>query len=320
MLDAVLHSLSNTLVLLLVGGFGFWLAWAGYLDGAKRGFIAKIVNLSIPCFLFHSITGKFDQQGLLTLLELAFIPFITVSINWAVSVLLVRLGLVRQEWRGIFISCFTSSTVLFVGVPMTMALFGDVGIPYLLVYFFANCLFIWTVGLFNIQLDGVARAHGPKPKLLSMHSLRMLFSPPLLAFMAGVVVVLTALPLPAFVSGTVKTIGQITSPLALIFIGMTIESIGFGKLKHLPREIWLVLFSCFILRPCVMYFVTGCFEMETVMRQVFVAASALPVSSVVAVLAKSYGADEEFASEAIGASTLALVCALPFLVTLINLI
>ncbi len=32
MLDAVLHSLSNTLVLLLVGGFGFWLAWAGYLD------------------------------------------------------------------------------------------------------------------------------------------------------------------------------------------------------------------------------------------------------------------------------------------------
>lgn len=253
---------------------------------------------------------------------MGFIPFITVAINWAVSVFLVRMGFVRKEWHGIFIACFTSSTVLFVGVPMTMALFGDVGIPYLLVYFFANCLYIWTVGLYNIQLNGVSRAHHQKPKLISLHSIRMLFSPPLLAFMAGVLVVLLALPIPQFISGTAKVIGQITSPLALIFIGMTIESLGFGKLKHLPREIWLILASCFILRPVVMYIVTGFFDMEPIMRQVFVASAALPVSSVVAVLAKSYGADEEFASEAIGASTLGLglVIILPVLILALMLI
>lgn len=240
MLSAILSSLSNTLVLLFVGGFGFWLAWRGFLDVRQRGFVAKLVNFSIPCFLFYSITGKFTQSELLRVLEMGFIPFITVAINWAVSVFLVRMGFVRKEWHGIFIACFTSSTVLFVGVPMTMALFGDVGIPYLLVYFFANCLYIWTVGLYNIQLDGVSRAHHQKPKLISLHSIRMLFSPPLLAFMAGVLVVLLALPIPQFISGTAKVIGQITSPLALIFIGMTIESLGFGKLKHLPREIWLI--------------------------------------------------------------------------------
>lgn len=320
MLSAILSSLSNTLVLLFVGGFGFWLAWRGFLDVRQRGFVAKLVNFSIPCFLFYSITGKFTQSELLRVLEMGFIPFITVAINWAVSVFLVRMGFVRKEWHGIFIACFTSSTVLFVGVPMTMALFGDVGIPYLLVYFFANCLYIWTVGLYNIQLDGVSRAHHQKPKLISLHSIRMLFSPPLLAFMAGVLVVLLALPIPQFISGTAKVIGQITSPLALIFIGMTIESLGFGKLKHLPREIWLILASCFILRPVVMYIVTGFFDMEPIMRQVFVASAALPVSSVVAVLAKSYGADEEFASEAIGASTLGLVIILPVLILALMLI
>ena len=56
------------------------------------------------------------------------------------------------------------------------------------------------------------------------------------------------------------------------------------------------------------------------MRQVFVASAALPVSSVVAVLAKSYGADEEFASEAIGASTLGLVIILPVLILALTFI
>lgn len=320
MLAAILNSLSNTLVLLLVGAFGWWIAHSRRIDPERRGLVAKIVNLCIPCFLFASVTGKFSHDELLGVLQAAWIPFITVAVNWLISVLLVRAGLVRPQWRGIFISCFTSSTVLFVGVPVTMALFGEAGIPYLLVYFFANCLFIWTIGLFNIELDGVARRGGEPPRLVSAQSVRMLFSPPLLAFLAAVAVVAAAVPVPGFVSGTAKMIGQITSPLAIIFIGMTIEGLGFARLRHVPREIWLVLLSCFVLRPLVMVLVTAPLDLPLIMRQVFVAGAALPVSSVVAVLAKNFGADEEFASEAIGASTLGLVFALPFILTLVNLI
>ena len=320
MSDALLHTISNVLVLVLTAGIGWLAAQTGKLDDTGRITTAKIVNLSIPFFLFNSVTTKFTHDQLVELLGMAWLPFVTVCLNLLISLALIRLGLVRRELSGTFTAAFTGSTVLFVGVPMTTALFGEEGIPYLLVYFFANCLYIWTVGLYNIQLDGVSRAHHQKPKLISLHSIRMLFSPPLLAFMAGVLVVLLALPIPQFISGTAKVIGQITSPLALIFIGMTIESLGFGKLKHLPREIWLILASCFILRPVVMYIVTGFFDMEPIMRQVFVASAALPVSSVVAVLAKSYGADEEFASEAIGASTLGLVIILPVLILALMLI
>lgn len=46
-------------------------------------------------------------------------------------------------------------------------------------------------------------------------------------------------------------------------------------------------------------------NMDPLMRKCFILASALPVSSVIAVLSKAYGGDEEFASEAIGASTVA---------------
>ncbi|MFR6029102.1 MAG: AEC family transporter, partial [Sutterella wadsworthensis] len=91
---------------------------------------------------------------------------------------------------------FTGSTVLFVGVPMTTALFGEEGIPYLLVYFFANCVFIWTVGLYAIQTDGVAKTGGARPKLVLMKSVRMLFSPPLLSFIVGIAFAVLSIPIP----------------------------------------------------------------------------------------------------------------------------
>ena len=57
------------------------------------------------------------------------------------------------------------------------------------------------------------------------------------------------------------------------------------------------MFSCFVLRPLVMYLVSAPFDLDPMMRKVFVAATMLPVSSVIAVLARAHGADEEFASK-----------------------
>ena len=117
-----------------------------------------------------------------------------------------------------------------------------------------------------------------------------------------------------------RDLGRVTSPLALVFIGMTIQHIGFEKIKHIPKEVWLILFSCFVLRPVVMYFATGWVDMSSEARQVFIVSSSMPVSSVIGVLAKNYGADEEFCSEAIGISTLALLVALPLVLTFARLV
>ena len=226
----------------------------------------------------------------------------------------------RRELSGTFTAAFTGSTVLFVGVPMTTALFGEEGIPYLLVYFFANCVFIWTVGLYAIQTDGVAKTGGARPKLVFMKSVRMLFSPPLLSFIVGIAFVVLSIPIPHFVAATVKSFGSVTSPLALFFIGMTIFKIGVSEMKRMPRELVFVLLSCFMIRPLVMYLVTIPFDLEPIMRKVFVAAAALPVSSVIAVLARTYGGDERFASRAIGVTTLGIIPALPVMLFIVHFV
>ena len=117
-----------------------------------------------------------------------------------------------------------------------------------------------------------------------------------------------------------KSFGSVTSPLALFFIGMTIFKIGASEMKRMPRELVFVLLSCFVIRPLVMYLVTIPFDLEPIMRKVFVATAALPVSSVIAVLARTYGGDERFASRAIGVTTLGIIPALPVMLFIVHFV
>ena len=132
MSEALLQSISNTMVLVLVAGYGWWLAHHGTISDAGRATIAKLVNALIPVFLFYSVTSKFGREQMIELLEMAFLPFITIGLNWAISEAMIRVGLVRKELGGVFVASFSGATVLFVGVPMTTALFGEAGIPYVL--------------------------------------------------------------------------------------------------------------------------------------------------------------------------------------------
>ncbi len=90
-------------------------------------------------------------------------------------------------------------------------------------------------------------------------------------------------------------------------------------MKRMPRELVFVLLSCFVIRPLVMYLVTIPFDLEPIMRKVFVAAAALPVSSVIAVLARTCG-DERFASRAIGVTTLGIIPALPVMLFIVHFV
>lgn len=99
MSDALLHTISNVLVLVLTAGIGWLAAQTGKLDDTGRITTAKIVNLSIPFFLFNSVTTKFTHDQLVELLGMAWLPFVTVCLNLLISLALIRLGLVRRSSR-----------------------------------------------------------------------------------------------------------------------------------------------------------------------------------------------------------------------------
>lgn len=89
----ILHSLSAVCVLLIVIGFGVFLARKGWFDApSHHGIVSKLVNAALPCFLFYSVISKFSHGELYNLLKFAGLPFLTVGLNFLISVLFIKLG------------------------------------------------------------------------------------------------------------------------------------------------------------------------------------------------------------------------------------
>ncbi len=318
MLEAFLHAVSAVFVLACMAGLGFYSSSQGWYDEKGKNLVSKLVGLSIPFYLFHSVTTKFTHSELVELFSFSWVPFLAFVIYYAASHLVCRVGLVRSEWHGTFIAQCSSGSILFVGIPVTVSLFGDKGVPYLLVYFLANVLYVWTLGLYNIQLDGVRKKGGPAPSLFSLKSLKMIFTKPLIGFLLGIGCVMLGVTVVKPVAMAVGMMGQIASPLALVFIGITLQQIGFAKLRHLPRETWMLLFALNVFKPLVIFTITAFVPMETVLRQVLIIASVMPVSPMTGVFAKLYDGPVEFAAENVGASVAALAFTLPVIMMLVN--
>ena len=157
--------------------------------------------------MLSTITGKFKAHELLEMLPDLRFPVLSMMILMAIAFALVRIFNIRKGRQGLFTSMFFNSNTIFVGLPINQALFGDRSIPYVLIYYMANTTIFWTLGTFFIQRDGEKGAKFDLKKTLGK-----VFSPPLLGFMLGIVLVLLDVRLPTFINRDLAYLGNLTIP------------------------------------------------------------------------------------------------------------
>ena len=215
-----------------------------------------------------------------------------------------RIFAVRQDRRGLFISMFFNSNTIFVGLPINQALFGDASIPYVLIYYMCNTTFFWTLGTYLIQRDGEEEAQFDLKT-----SLKKVFSPPLMGL------VMLQIKLPAFLASDLQYLGNLTTPLSMIFIGLSVSHVGVKQLV-LGKEQLLILLGRFLVAPLLMASIVYWAPLPSLMKQVFIIQSAMPVMTNAPVVAKLYGADSDYAAVMVTETTLATMVVIPFLMLL----
>jgi predicted permease len=197
---------------------------------------------------------------------------------------------------------FTAANTIFMGLPVNMAVFGEKAIPYALLYYICNTTFFFTIGIMLIAKDNpkinVKTARFNWKKLL-----KQLMSPALMGFVVGILWLLTgkAVPKPLFDFSTY--VGGMTTALSLFVIGIIIYQTGITNLK-MNKDVAGVLLGRYLISPLVVYLVSFIIPVPTLMLQVFILQSAMPVQNAMPILSRSYGADEEFATSSLTYSIL----------------
>jgi malate permease and related proteins len=291
----MLSALEGVASVILMIALGYALAKREWFEGSASALISKIVvTIALPAYMISNLMGGYDKAKLVAMLPGLPVPFAVMIAAYVIGSGLAILFKIRKERRGTFASMFALSNTIFIGLPVNLVLFGDESLPYVLLYYIANTTLFWTIGVYGIARDGSIREGKPKPALISAEGLRRILSPPLVAFLLAVALILLGVRLPRVLLDSCKTVGAMTTPLSMIFIGIVIARVQWRKLR-LECDIILVVAGRSLVAPLLLVLIARQTSLPLLMKQVFLVQATMPAMTQTPILASAYGADSEYA-------------------------
>ncbi|MFL9828805.1 AEC family transporter, partial [Rhodoplanes sp. SY1] len=192
----------------------------------------------------------------------AAVPLVVMLTVWAIGVAVSFLARVPVQRRGAFQAMFFVSNSGFIGFPVNVALFGEAALPYAVIYYLVQTLLFWTIGVYGLSLDGphFAAQRGsaivvPRPAF-GLSTLRNIVTPPLIGSVLAVALILGGIKLPTFLSSTLGYLGAMTTPLAMLFLGIAIY-VSNLKTVRMSGDMWILVAARFLIAPAVVLLVTS---------------------------------------------------------------
>lgn len=304
------NALSAVFVIFLLLSVGYFMGRLGWLTAKEKGFISKyVVNIAVPVNCVVGMLKNFSQQQLLQaglhLVVGVLVVAATLSIG---AVVATALKLPRNRW-GLFVAMAGISNSLFIGLPVTQQLFGDVSLPAQMTYFLASSFYTQTVAVVLCEQAGTAgeKKHNPMKMLLGMFK-----KPPVIGICLAVTFLLLDFHPPGVIMSAAGYISNTVTPFALMYNGFILYEVGLKNLRFMPG-LPTMLFIRLILSPAICMGMCMLFGVTGLTRDVFVVVAALPVVTQVTVMAGAYGADEQYASVGSCLSLIGVFFTLPVL-------
>ena len=266
-----------------------------------------VVNLTFPAYILSALPYQFSKAQFMESAGGILVALIATAILYPIGYVVGKIFRVKNENMGVFLALFVYSNVVFIGLPVNQALFGDSSVAYVLEYYIANTLLFWTLGVYSLQKSSGNSRGGI--------NLKALLTPSLTATVIAIIFVLAGIKLPDMIQKPATMLGSMTSPLATLFIGMVFAEIKLSDFK-ITKDFWAVMLGRFIFAPfavllIMMYFTS--FNMER--QEVYILQAAMPAMNQVTILSKYYGCDYKYSTILTVWSFVISMIALPLFVT-----
>ena len=302
---ALLNKMVVFLVLMVIG---YLLARSGKLD---RGAIKALSSLTLNVFL----TGSILNSTLGASVELSWSELGTsFLVVWVMQLLgyliawLVTLPMpVDKEHKPLFELLMSMGNSMFVALPIVDALFPESRAVF---YVSLSCLpfnvLLFTYGVWRLQ-SGRENAR---------FRFRNIFSVPLLAALAALILFLVKPPLPQAVKGLISTLAGATTPLSMLVIGASLGTVSLldafknGKL-YLASAVRLLLI------PVLTWLVLRLLTDDPVLLMTSTIVAASPAAVIITVMANQYDRDAVYTAEGTLQSTALSMITIPFLIWLL---
>lgn len=309
----------NVIILFLMIILGYILTKIAIFDKAmERSLSQFIMKVALPTEIFLRITRDFSENELLNLLKEAILPLFSVSLLFLLSFLLVKVLHIPVGHSGIFSLNFSTSSTAFLGIPIALTLFGDKGVPYALIYYISNSLLFWTLGVFLVNKDA-ASITGTQEKLSFGKIIKSVVNPVIIGFLLGLLLVLLSLKLPPLAQTFFGYIGGTTTPLAMLYVGISIYTTGIKNIK-ISKGTYGVLMGRYFFAPLIILLLAHVLPVSQLMVKVSFVLAVLPAANGSIILAGEKNVDVDFATSSVLLTTLIYLIYLPIVLSVVHFI
>ncbi len=285
---------------------GFICSKTGVLkDSAAAAISSLIMNISLPCTVFLIMMQPLDKELLPAAAAISLIALLYYAAGMPLSALYCRLAGVKNEERPLHRSSFIYSNVAFMGFPIAAAFFGS------RVLFLVS---IWNIAFLVTYLVIAPALFNPGQ---AFRFSDMIKNPPMAASLAGLCGLVFSITLPAVISDSLNMMAAMTTPLSMIFIGLTLAKVDLRSVFS-NRYIWLTTFMRLVLLPLVFFFLVHFITRNHELATVTALLLGLPVAAVTSIFAEKYGADTVLASQLVFHSTVVSMLTIPVLIYLLQ--
>ena len=311
-----LTSITSIIPIIAIIVLGYILQVRGWFgDDFGPNLSRLIMNVALPASIFVSVMKYLTLDKLISLSGGLLYTFVAFTLGYIVAYIAVILFKVRPGRRGTMINTFVNANTIFIGLPLNVALFGDQALPYFLIYYITNTISTWTLGVYLMTSD----SKSGQSKETSKFDWKKLLPAPLVGFLVALLFLILRISIPDFATNTLTYVGNIVTPLSLIYIGIVLAKAGLNTIAF-DKDTIVTLVGRFILAPLIMLLVLKFFapNMATAEFKTFMIQSATPALAVLPILANQGKGDVEFSTNVVTLSTVLFIVVIPILQTLLG--
>lgn len=315
-MNIFLTSISSIIPIVVIIILGYVLQVRGWFAGDFGDNLSKLImNVALPASIFVSVLKYLTLDKLVSLSGGLLYTFGAFILTYIVAYIVVKVFKVPAGRRGTVINTFVNANTIFIGLPLNVALFGDNALPYFLIYYITNTISTWTLGVYIMTSD----SESGKSEVAAKFNWKRLLPAPLVGFLVALVFLVLRIPVPSFATSTLTYIGDIVTPLSLIYIGIVLAKAGLNSIRF-DKDTIVTLIGRFVFAPAIMfallYLVGKGLPSDEV--KTFIVQSAAPALAVLPILASQGDGDVEFATNVVTISTVLFVVVIPVVVTLLG--
>lgn len=256
-----------------------------------------VIDLILPCNIISAFYMPMDHSVFVSGVEILIISILIQIFCTFISGILYRK--VPKEKRMVLQYATVCSNAGFLGNPVAEGLYGSVGLLYASVYLIPQRIVMWSAGVSYFT-------ECPSKKEVVK---KVLKHPCIVAVEIGIVLMVTQVQLPGFLSSAIENVGGCTTAITMMLIGTILTDVDMCHI--LTRTTVAYSFIRLVFIPAVVFAGSWLANIDSVVAGVSVTLAAMPAGTTTAILAMKYHGDEEFATQCVVLTTMLSMAAIP---------